>query len=242
VRACVCVCVCVRVCVCVQYGRQHVSMFCLYVCVCVCACVCVCVYVCVCLSMSMSMSVSMSVSVSVWEKILSCCLVWDVRHMCQSSLYVTGWPRPIGCLKLQVSFRKRAINYRALLREWPDICVSHLYITNVTGWRTSIGCLKLQVIFRQRATNHRALLRERPVKIRHPIVLRHPAPSKVHLIRANSLSSKEPQIIGLFCGKWPVKIKASYCSLPSCTIQSASDSRANSLSSKCASYGVFVFC
>ena len=29
----------------------------------------------------------------------------------------TGWRRPPGCLKLQVIFRKRATNYRALLRE-----------------------------------------------------------------------------------------------------------------------------
>ena len=30
---------------------------------------------------------------------------------------ITGWRRPIGCLKLQVIFRKRATNYRALLRK-----------------------------------------------------------------------------------------------------------------------------
>ena len=29
----------------------------------------------------------------------------------------TGWRRVIGCLKLQVSFRKRATSYRALLRK-----------------------------------------------------------------------------------------------------------------------------
>jgi len=29
----------------------------------------------------------------------------------------TGWRRPIGCLKLKVIFRKRATNYRALLRK-----------------------------------------------------------------------------------------------------------------------------
>ena len=29
----------------------------------------------------------------------------------------TGWRRPIGCLKLQVIFRKRATNYSALLRK-----------------------------------------------------------------------------------------------------------------------------
>jgi len=31
--------------------------------------------------------------------------------------WTTGWRRCIGCLKLQVIFRKRATNYRALLRE-----------------------------------------------------------------------------------------------------------------------------
>jgi len=32
-------------------------------------------------------------------------------------LFPTGWQRPIGCLKLQVIFRKRATNLRALLRK-----------------------------------------------------------------------------------------------------------------------------
>jgi len=31
----------------------------------------------------------------------------------------TGWRRLIGCLQLQVIFRKRATNYRNLLRKWP---------------------------------------------------------------------------------------------------------------------------
>jgi len=34
-----------------------------------------------------------------------------------SILVISGWRRPIGCLKLQVIFRKRAINDRALWRE-----------------------------------------------------------------------------------------------------------------------------
>jgi len=33
------------------------------------------------------------------------------------SLQPTGWRRPIGCLELQVISRKRATNYRALLRK-----------------------------------------------------------------------------------------------------------------------------
>ena len=35
----------------------------------------------------------------------------------QTWLLITGWRRPIGCLKLQVIFRKRATNHRALLRK-----------------------------------------------------------------------------------------------------------------------------
>ena len=31
--------------------------------------------------------------------------------------FLTGWRRPIGCLKLQIIFRKRATNYRALMRK-----------------------------------------------------------------------------------------------------------------------------
>ena len=39
------------------------------------------------------------------------------RNTTNSSLRLTGWRRPIGCLKLQVIFRKRATNHRALFRE-----------------------------------------------------------------------------------------------------------------------------
>jgi len=38
-------------------------------------------------------------------------------YICDSQGHTTGWRRPIGCLKLQDSFRKRATNYRAVLRE-----------------------------------------------------------------------------------------------------------------------------
>jgi len=42
--------------------------------------------------------------------------------MCRAKVMIyrassTGWQRPIGCLKLQVIFRKRATNHRALLRK-----------------------------------------------------------------------------------------------------------------------------
>jgi len=67
-----------------------------------------------------------------------------VRHessldICTSSLVETLWRRPIGCLKLQVIFRNRATDYRALLRKmtytemvscgpWPP-CISSLCVT-----------------------------------------------------------------------------------------------------------------
>jgi len=37
-----------------------------------------------------------------------------VSQISRQQVCCTGWRRPIGCLQLQVSFRKRAIDYRAL--------------------------------------------------------------------------------------------------------------------------------
>ena len=68
------------------------------------------------------------------------CVPWLIYHHTHSSIYLTvliyfmraiwnwfhawhtgtWWRRPIGCLKLQVIFRKRAHNYRALL--WKMTC------------------------------------------------------------------------------------------------------------------------
>jgi len=66
-----------------------------------------------------------------------------------SGAQCTGWRRCIGCFNLQVSFRKRATNYRALMQKImyknqvsyessPPCTVRHLY---TTGWRRLIGCL-----------------------------------------------------------------------------------------------------
>jgi len=53
--------------------------------------------------------------------ILSSDIFWDTRCRCLIGTcdvgLDTGWRRFIGCLKLQVIFRKRAANYRALLRK-----------------------------------------------------------------------------------------------------------------------------
>jgi len=48
-----------------------------------------------------------------WLETLHCHVVWFMCVVQED----TGWRRLIGCLKLQVIFRKRATNYRALLRK-----------------------------------------------------------------------------------------------------------------------------
>jgi len=85
----------------------------------------------------------------------------------------TGWRAFLGCLKLQVILRKRATNYRALLRKITSKD-SILLRTASAGWRRPIGCLKLQVILHKRATNYRALLRKMPTRMRYLMHLHHP--------------------------------------------------------------------
>jgi len=57
---------------------------------------------------------------SALQSVAVCCSVLQCVSMCCSGLQSSvgkGWRRPIGCLKVQVIFRKRATNYRALLRK-----------------------------------------------------------------------------------------------------------------------------
>jgi len=67
-----------------------------------------------------------------------------VRHL----WHATGWRRLIGCLKLQVIFRKRATNYKFLLRKMTYKDKASCDSTppcrkegkKATGWRTIIRC------------------------------------------------------------------------------------------------------
>jgi len=69
----------------------------------------------------------------------------------------TGWRRLIGCLKLQVISRKRATNYRALLRKmtyeykasyasWPPCIMIHarMYVERVASTKTQIKYVIIQ--------------------------------------------------------------------------------------------------
>ena len=59
-------------------------------------------------------------------------------------IFSTGWRRLIECLNLQVIFRKRATNYRALLMDG-----SHCTFSK--GWRGVIGCLIFIGLFPQKS-------------------------------------------------------------------------------------------
>jgi len=86
----------------------------------------------------------------------------------------------------------------------------HSYV--ITGWRRFIGCSKLQVSFRKRSTNDRVFCGKWPMKIRHPVTLRHPvhshdAPYYATHVRTHHTKSVLQLIVGLFCGKWPMEIR-----------------------------------
>jgi len=56
----------------------------------------------------------------------------------------TGWRRPIGCLNLQVIFRNRATDYRALLRKLTHKVFATLYWFTVLAkvTRTSVKVIR----------------------------------------------------------------------------------------------------
>ena len=91
-------------------------------------------------------------------------------HNCQlHRLYThTGWRRLIGCFKLQVIFRKRATNYRALLRKMtyqdkasydstpPCNCQQHcLHVHNSQQYHMSRRHTHTHKLFRQPTWYHR---------------------------------------------------------------------------------------
>ena len=126
--------------------------------------------------------------------------------MSRRYVYDTGWRRFIGCLKLQVSFWKRATHFGCHLQKVTYKDKASYDSTNDTGWRRFMGRLKLQVSFRKKAASYRARLRKMTYTDKAsydsapPCIIRR-------VMSCRSLSAKEPLIIGLFCGKWPVKMR-----------------------------------
>ena len=70
----------------------------------------------------------------------------QIFHTLHLQAHATGWPRPIGCLKLQVSFRTRAINYRALLKKmtYKDMASYRSSPPNSNAQARHCSCLLLE--------------------------------------------------------------------------------------------------
>jgi len=107
-------------------------------------------------------------------------------------IHLMGWLWLVGSIKLQVSFAKELYKRDNILQKRPMILLILLAVATpwppnalckiVTRRRILIRCLKLQVFLGKRATNQGALLRKCPIKIRHPMHLRHPVWAWLHRI------------------------------------------------------------
>ena len=121
----------------------------------------------------------------------------------------TGWRICIGCLRLQISFRKRAIKYRALLRKMthkdkvsyaslPPCRHSRKWV--VEPLHTWIWVTTLILGF---------FCGKWPMETRYDMGLCHTVDilESEFYRHCRSLSAKEPLILGLFCGKWHIKTR-----------------------------------
>jgi len=84
-----------------------------------------------------------------------------------ASIWCTGWRRPIGCLKLQVIFRKRATDYRAHLQKMTyEDKASYDSTLPCMGWLRLVGSFKWDVIFAEYRLFYRVPLQKRPIILR----------------------------------------------------------------------------
>jgi len=103
-----CVCVCICMCVCArQYARKYAFLHVL----------CIKTNMCVPVHVYIHMCVYINAHISVYTHAHMCVYI----HICIYS--DTACRRPIRCPKLQVIFRKRATNHRALLRDLIYMCM-----------------------------------------------------------------------------------------------------------------------
>jgi len=149
----------------------------------------------------------------------------------------TGWQRLIRCLNLEVIFRKRATNYRALLRKMTnearhpmtlchpvrDVpCVTWLihmcdmthsyYVTWLVRvvWHDIFICATWLILTSEQVydlawTQSKTGTECATVSTDGQLFFWCVCVQNVLTWR--SFSAKEPLIIGLFCGKWPMKIR-----------------------------------
>jgi len=116
--------------------------------------------------------------------------------------------------RMHIESRIHACSY-----PWNQLIETYAYTYSHSRWQWPTGGLKLHVIFRKRATNCKALLRKIIYKDKAsygswpPWIYVHTKTSTGwrrpvgYLISCRSFFAKEPLTIGLFCGKWAMKIR-----------------------------------
>jgi len=115
---------------------------------------------------------------------------WPLRtssHLCafRKCSVCTGWRRPIGCLQLQIIFRKRATDYRAFWREmtyedkafykdfwelWFFQKMQHVY----TAAKTHTMSLRYRLFFAKELSISGSFAENDLQFIRHSLCLRRP--------------------------------------------------------------------
>jgi len=102
----------------------------------------------------------------------------------QNSFIHTERRRLVGCLELQVVFRKRATNYRALLRKMTyEDKVSYESAPPCMRWLRLAGSLKTEVCFAKEPYKRDDILQKRPIFSRSLLIIATPKQHRSRLIR-----------------------------------------------------------
>ena len=120
----------------------------------------------------------------------------------------TGQQRCTGCLNLQISFRKRATNCRALLRKMTSKDKAS-YDSTPPGTPMGFCHPVARAHTCTHAHTHTHTLTRRDSVISADIWNKHiqGGEDPQDALSCRLFSAKEPLSIGLFCWKWPVKIR-----------------------------------
>jgi len=108
--------ICIKIYTCI-YVCIHIYMY-VYICIYMCICMYINTYICI------HIYIYKYIYIHTYMYIYTCVYLYVYMYLCIYMYvyiyiyeFLTGWRRPIGCLKLQVIFRKRATNYRTFLRK-----------------------------------------------------------------------------------------------------------------------------